>query len=155
MPPRATFLMLPPLPAHRESFFAHAKTFRRLIFFLFLFSSGVAAAQEAPPVLSGAVTVRLDHAAVLAVPPQTQLVVVGNPSIADVAKPAKAANVVILTGKAFGQTNVVMVDSEGNVLGAALVRVEAADAPLVTVQRGADSRQTYSCTPNCSPTAGT
>ncbi|MEW6123213.1 MAG: pilus assembly protein N-terminal domain-containing protein [Pseudomonadota bacterium] len=123
------------------------------MFSLFFFSSEIAAAQDAPPLFSGAVSIRLDHAAVFAVPPLTQLVVVGNPSIADVAKPSKAANVVVLTGKSFGQTNVVLVDGEGNVLAAALVRVEASDASLVTVQRGADSRQTYSCTPNCSPTA--
>ncbi len=48
----------------------------------------------------------------------------------------------------------VLVDADGRVLGAALVQVAAAEAPLVTVQRGPDSRQTYACTPTCAPTAG-
>lgn len=154
MPEEAIVSILPPMTPFCESFFAGAKTSKGLILGFLLGLSSPAAAQEAPPPFSGGVSIRLDHAGVFAVPVDTQLIVVGNPAIADIAKPSKAANVVVLTGKSFGQTNVVLVDAEGRVLGSALVRVEAPDAPLVTVQRGADSRQTYSCTPTCAPTAG-
>lgn len=146
--------MLPPKLPFRESFFAFAKISRLTILGLVLGLSSVVAAQEAAPAFSGAISIGLDHAGVFSVPAGTQLIVVGNPAIADVAKPSKAANVVVLTGKSFGQTNVVLVDPEGQVLGAALVRVAAAEAPLVTVQRGPDSRQTYACSPTCAPVAG-
>ena len=132
---------------------ARTRLLRPLLAAVILSTASPAGAQEAAPALSGPVSIGLDHAGVFAIPTDTQLMIVGNPAIADVTKPAKAANVAVLTGKSLGQTNVVLVDGEGRVLGAALVRVEAARAPLVTVQRGADSRQTYACTPNCAPAA--
>ena len=110
-----------------------------------------AAAQQPPPVLQGSFAVAIDHAALFTLPPDTQALIVGNPSIADVTKPAKSGNLAVITGKAFGQTNVLVTDSEGRLLAAASIRVEQVGGPMVTVQRGADLRQTYSCTPACVP----
>ncbi len=111
-----------------------------------------AVAQQAPPVLQGMVAVAIDHAALFTLPPETQVLIIGNPSIADVTRPAKAGNLAVITGKAFGQTNILLTDSEGRLLSAASIRVEQVGAPLVTVQRGTESRETYSCTPACAPT---
>ena len=110
-----------------------------------------ALAQQAPPLLQGTFSLAIDHAALFTLPADTQALIVGNPSIADVTKPSKSGNLAVITGKAFGQTNVLLTDGEGRLLSAASVRVEQVGGPMVTVQRGSDSRQTYSCTPACAP----
>jgi len=119
--------------------------------FALLIAIPSALAQQAPPVLQGAFSLAIDHAALFTLPADTQALIVGNPSIADVTKPGKSGNLAVITGKAFGQTNVLLTDSEGRLLAAASIRVEQVAGPMVTVQRGADSRQTYSCTPACAP----
>lgn len=124
----------------------------RVVILAMLIGAVPALAQQAPPVLQGMVAVAIDHAALFTLPPETQVLIIGNPSIADVTRPAKAGNLAVITGKAFGQTNILLTDSEGRLLSAASIRVEQVGAPLVTVQRGAESRETYSCTPVCAPT---
>ena len=102
-------------------------------------------ARAAEPV----VTVTLDRAEVMRLPAGTETIVVGNPIIADVTM-LKGAGQLILTGKGFGETNLVFLDRQGDILTQALLRVRQSSSTLV-VQRGVD-RETYSCTPRCQPT---
>jgi len=107
----------------------------------------VSAAQpEALPV----VTVIVDNAKVIRLPEKTQTVVVGNPFIAEVT-PQKNG-VLILTGKSFGSTNLIALDSAGALIAETMIRVEASREATITVQRGMD-RESLSCTPNCQPSA--
>lgn len=75
-----------------------------------------ALAQQAPPLLQGTFSLAIDHAALFTLPADTQALIVGNPSIADVTKPSKSGNLAVITGKAFGQTNVLLTDGEGRLL---------------------------------------
>lgn len=96
------------------------------------------------------VTVIVDNAKVIRLPEKTQTVVVGNPFIAEVT-PQKNG-VLILTGKSFGSTNLIALDSAGTLIAETMIRVEASREATITVQRGME-RESLSCTPNCQPSA--
>lgn len=103
---------------------------------------------SSPAFASDQITVVLDHAQVLKLPPKAQTVIIGNPLIADVLIQKNGSMVV--TGKSFGITNLIAQDASGAVIGESLLRVEAPSEGLVVVQRGMD-RESYSCTPKCQP----
>ncbi|GJE83498.1 MULTISPECIES: pilus assembly protein N-terminal domain-containing protein [Methylorubrum] len=100
------------------------------------------------PAPQGAVSVQVDNAKVIRLPEKTQTVVVGNPMIADIT--LQKNGVVVLTGKSFGTTNLIALDGRGAMLAESTISVQAAQASIITVQRGLD-RESYSCTPNCQP----
>ncbi|CAD5284732.1 Pilus formation protein N terminal region [Bosea sp. 62] len=97
-----------------------------------------------------AVQVTVDHAKVLRLPEKAQTVIVGNPAIADVT--VQRNGVMIVTGKSYGVTNLIALDATGALLAESSVRVGAASDSILTVQRGLE-RESYSCTPNCQPSA--
>ena len=104
--------------------------------------------QAAEPV-SDHVIVMLDRAKLLKLPDHVDTIVVGNPSIADVTMIRKN-NLVVVTGKGFGETNLIFLDTTGQPLSEALVTVRTSQT-MLTVQRGVD-RESYSCAPRCEPT---
>ncbi len=107
------------------------------------------AAQAAPQDTPGdSVLVLVDHAKVVRLPEKARTVIVGNPAIADVT--LQRNGVMVVTGKSFGVTNLIALDSSGTLLAESLVRVSAASDALLTVQRGME-RESYSCTPVCQP----
>ena len=73
-------------------------------------------------------------------------IVIGNPAIADAS--VQDATTVVLTGKGFGVTNLVILDSEGAPVVDEQVFVTRGDARSVRIYRRADI-QTLSCTPLC------
>ena len=73
-------------------------------------------------------------------------IVIGNPAIADAS--VQDATTVVLTGKGFGVTNLVILDSDGAPVVDELVFVTRGDARSVRIYRRADI-QTLSCTPLC------
>ena len=93
--------------------------------------------------------VTIDQAKIERVPEGTSTIVIGNPMIADVSM-LKGGVGMVVTGKGYGQTNLIAIDAEGAVLGEKQLRVEPGNTVLV-VQRG-DSRASYSCNPVCMPT---
>jgi hypothetical protein len=95
------------------------------------------------------IRVTIDQAKVAKPPQGTATLVIGNPSIADVSM-LKGGAAMIITGKGYGQTNMIALDAQGDVLQENQLRVEPGNAVLV-VQRG-DSRSSYSCNPICMPT---
>lgn len=97
-----------------------------------------------------AITVHLDQARILKLPDRAATVVIGDPLIADLS--IQPGGLAVVTGKAYGATNVVVLDKSGAVLSEKTVEVKGPDEPLVVVYRGL-TRQTYSCTPECSPRA--
>ena len=95
------------------------------------------------------VYVTLDRAQVMPYPVDTETIVVGNPIIADVTM-LKNSGQIILTGRGYGETNLVFLDHTGRVLSEARLRVRGSQ-DLLVVQRGVD-RETYACQPRCQPT---
>ena len=103
-------------------------------------SSSGAAAQE--------LIVKYDQSQLLRLPRPVAEIIVGNPSIADVT--VQSGNLLVVTGKTFGITNVIALDSERNVIQDQRVMVMREEARVVNLQKGA-KRETYNCTPNCNP----
>jgi Pilus formation protein N terminal region len=94
--------------------------------------------------------VTLYQAEVFEMPEGTTTLIVGNPIIADVTV-LKKGNKLLITGKGFGETNVLAIDNEGNLITETLVRVSPSNENKLIVQRGTE-RESYSCAPRCMPT---
>jgi Flp pilus assembly secretin CpaC len=73
-------------------------------------------------------------------------IVIGNPEIADAS--VQDAMTIVLTGKGFGVTNLVVLDADGAPIVDEQVYVSRGTASSVRVYRRA-SVQTLSCTPYC------
>ena len=96
------------------------------------------------------ISVVMDQALVVRSPDRVRTMILGNPSIADISSEGKG--MLVITGKAYGSTNLVLIDEDGKVVGESLIQVGPARAGVVTVQKG-DIKQAYSCTPKCMPMA--
>ena len=93
--------------------------------------------------------VRYDQSQLLRLPRPATEVIIGNPSIADVS--LQDGNLLVVTGKTFGITNIIALDGEHNIIQDQRVMVERDDRRVVNLHKGS-TRFTYSCTPNCEPT---
>jgi Flp pilus assembly secretin CpaC len=106
-------------------------------------STAIAGGQTLPP---ATVMVVLDQARVVPLPQNVATVVVGNPSIADAS--IQNGSLMVVTGRGFGLTNVMLLDKAGQTLSEHQVRVVAPRDETVTVFRGGE-RMTYACAPRC------
>jgi Flp pilus assembly secretin CpaC len=114
-----------------------------------LLAAGPAVATETvSQAMAEPVAVMIDHAKVLRLPERAQTVIVGNPIIADVS--IQQNGILVLTGKSYGRTNLIALDSGGALIAESMISVQAPTDSIVTVQRGL-ARESYSCTPNCQP----
>jgi hypothetical protein len=94
------------------------------------------------------IAVMMDQARTLKLPDRAATVIIGDPLIADLS--LQPGGLAVVTGKAYGATNVVVMDNGGAVLMEKTLEVTGPSDPIVVVYRGV-SRETYSCTPLCSP----
>jgi hypothetical protein len=95
------------------------------------------------------VEIALDQAQVMRLPTGVATIVIGNPLIADGS--LQAGNLLVVTGKGHGTTNLMALDRGGRVLMDKSITVTGPrNGNLVTVYKGAD-RESYSCSPTCSP----
>ena len=92
--------------------------------------------------------VRYDQSTLLHLPKPVAEIIIGNPSIVDVT--VQSPNLLVITGKTFGMTNIIALDAEKNIIQNQRVLVDRDQHKVVNLVRGT-ARQTYSCTPNCSP----
>ena len=95
------------------------------------------------------IEVTLDQAKVVKLPPNAQTLIIGNPIVADVTV-LKSRNSMVLTGKGFGVTNMIALDSQGALVDEVTIEVTVAKDKVLVLQRGLD-RESYSCVPNCMP----
>jgi Flp pilus assembly secretin CpaC len=110
--------------------------------------AAAAALATTQPGLAGSLSVTVDHAKVMRISRPADIVIIGNPAIADAA--IRDSRTLIITGRSFGTTNLIVLDAEGNSIADEIITVSAPNDQIVTVYRRA-SRQSYSCTPECSP----
>ena len=94
------------------------------------------------------INVILDRALVVHVDRPADTVIIGNPLIADAT--VRDNQTLIITGRSFGTTNLIVLDKDGREIANHLLTVAVADDNLVTVFNRV-GRQTYSCTPVCEP----
>jgi len=111
-------------------------------------STGPSTNSAAPAAENETVMVMVDHAKVVRLPDRTQTVIVGNPMVADIT--IQRNGIIVVTGKSYGATNLIALDSAGLLLAESTISVQAPTDAVVTVQRGL-ARESYSCTPTCQP----
>ncbi len=92
--------------------------------------------------------VRYDQSQLLRLPRPLAEVIIGNPSIADVS--VQGGNLLVVTGKTFGVTNIIALDAQRNVIQDQRVVVEQDDQRTVVLYKGA-ARHTFTCSPTCAP----
>lgn len=97
----------------------------------------------------GPISVKVNMARILRINAPAATVIVGNPGVADVT--IQDPQTLVLTGKSYGQTNLIVLDSMGNPIADTALEVVESTANAVTVYMG-NSRTTLACAPVCQPT---
>lgn len=92
------------------------------------------------------IAVVINQAKIVKIARPADTIVVGNPAIADAA--VQDATTIVLTGKGFGVTNLVVLDKDGSPIVDEQVIVSRHDPLSVRIYRRSDV-QTLSCTPYC------
>jgi Pilus formation protein N terminal region len=103
----------------------------------------------APSARANDLIVRYDQSQLIRLPRPAAEVIIGNPSIADVT--IQGGNLLVVTGKTFGITNIIALDAQRNVIQDQRVLVERDDQRAVVLYKGS-MRESYTCTPMCAPT---
>ena len=111
----------------------------------FVLAAGASPARAETDVLA----VTLDQAKIARLPRGATTLIVGNPMIADVTM-LKNNSMMVITGKGYGQTNLIAIDAQGSIVEDKEIRVLPSTA-LVILQSGG-SRMSFACNPDCMPT---
>lgn len=112
----------------------------------------VAATFTAAPAFAadGLYSVQINKTEVLRLPAPASAVVVGNPEIADVS--IHAADTLLVVGKGYGETNLLILDKNGNTMMSSDIQVITPQSRnQVRIFNAANSRQTFNCGPSCNP----
>jgi Flp pilus assembly secretin CpaC len=103
-------------------------------------------------IAGSAISLQTDQTQMIALASEPGTVVVGNPSIADISVNGKQ---VFLHGRAFGDTNIIILDANGNQMAnfdVTVVHSANNDVAIYSARTSPDapaSRFTYSCDPTC------
>ena len=122
-----------------------ALVFKRLVL-AFVFAFAAVAIIAPRPAPAADVAVILDQAKLIKLPEKVATVVVGNPLIADAS--LQPGGLMVVTGKGYGTTNVIVLDRSGAVLMEKTIEVQGPREHIVVLYRGVE-RETYSCAANC------
>ena len=95
------------------------------------------------------INVNVNMARILRINAAAATVIVGNPGIADVL--IQDPQTLVLTGKSYGQTNLIVLDSAGNPIADTMIEVVQMQAGTVTVFQG-QARTSLACAPICQNT---
>ena len=106
-------------------------------------AAGAALADEATNI-----DVVLNQAKVMHISRPADIVIIGNPAIADAT--IQDNQTLIITGHSFGTTNLIVLDTSGQPIASGILTVKPPNDQVVTIYKRAQ-RQTFSCTPDCSP----
>jgi Flp pilus assembly secretin CpaC len=103
----------------------------------------VAMAQDGP------ISVKTNMARILRISAPAATVIIGNPGVADVT--IQDPQTLVLTGKSYGTTNLIVLDTQGNPIADTIIEVVQSSADVMTVYQG-PLRTSLSCSPVCQPT---
>ena len=88
----------------------------------------------------------IDEATLIRLGKDAAQLIVGNPAIADVS--AQSPRLLVITGKSYGATNLIALDSQGREIFNARLAVRDGDKRQVTLYKGT-MRQSLHCAPDC------
>jgi Flp pilus assembly secretin CpaC len=120
---------------------AFVKGTARLVTATFLVGTTAVGAVAEEPIMR----VYMDHARVLRLDRPVSKVIIGNAEVADAT--VADARTIVLTGRSFGTTNLVLLDADGNAIIDERILVSIDEGNTVRVFRQTD-RSELSCTPN-------
>jgi Flp pilus assembly secretin CpaC len=115
----------------------------KTVFFAWVIAALTASAASAQEDM---LRVYMDHARVLKLDRPVSKVIVGNAKVADAT--VADARTIVLTGRSFGTTNIVLLDGDGNAILDERILVSIDEGNTVRVFRQTE-RSVLSCTPNC------
>jgi len=115
----------------------------RAVIALFALLTAVTASAAAQPY-----SVPIDQAGLLRLPEDASAIVVGNPAIADATM--FDARTVFISGRAYGQTNIIALNAHGRVIYANDVSVTHTAREHVQVYHN-QNQQSFICNPVCRP----
>ena len=120
-----------------------ARSLTTVLAILALFSAFLA-----PPTIAadGMLNVFMNQARVLKLDRPVSKVIIGNSDVADAT--VADAKTIVLTGRSFGTTNLVIIDTDGNAIVDERILVSIDEGNTVRVFRQT-VRSVLSCTPNC------
>ncbi len=95
------------------------------------------------------ISVKVNMARILRISAPASTVIIGNPGVADIT--IQDPQTLVLTGRSYGQTNLIVLDAAGNPVADTVVSVIQAQSDTVTVYMGT-LRNTLACEPICQPT---
>ena len=95
------------------------------------------------------IAIVINRAKVMRISRPADTIIIGNPGIADAT--IQDNQTLIITGRSFGSTNLIVLDSEGQAIADEILMVMSSDEDVVTVFKRS-SQVTLSCTPQCAPT---
>lgn len=118
----------------------------------FAFAAGFAASVLAVLPFSSAkaqdLIVKYDQSQLIRLPRPVAEIIIGNPTIAEVT--VQANNLLVVTGKTFGITNVIALDADRNIIQDQRVMVVRDENKVVSLMKGG-KRESYNCAPQCNP----
>jgi Flp pilus assembly secretin CpaC len=106
----------------------------------------IASAASTPAFAESGIEVTMNQAKIVKLARPADTIVIGHPDIADAA--VQDASTVVLTGRGFGVTNLVILDDTGAPIIDEQVTVSRSTASTVRIYRRA-TVQTLSCAPYC------
>ena len=110
----------------------------------------IAVMTSRPSAVGARVDIQLDRTSVVRLPASAAAVVVGNPSIADIA--VHSTDTLLVLGRSYGSTNILAMDSVGRIISNTDVHVGSdRGQSSLRIYQGADSRRTFACDPDCLP----
>ena len=107
-----------------------------------------ALAIEVPAARANDLIVKYDQSQLLRLPRPAAEIIIGNPTIADVS--VQGGNLLVVTGKSFGITNIIALDADRNIIQDQRVLVQRDEVRVVNLQKGS-KRESYNCSPQCNP----
>lgn len=108
-----------------------------------------AAVSLLPTAVAGAtnpIFIEQDTSQILKLPDVPSGIIISNPAVADAL--VHDGRTLVVSGRAFGQTNIITLDEAGEIMSEYKVIIQAQTENRLTLQRGR-RRSTYSCTPDC------
>lgn len=100
------------------------------------------------PALADSINVIVDRAKVMRISRPADVVIIGNSAIADAT--IQDNQTLIITGRSYGTTNLIVLDQTGDAIADATITVSPQNDQMVTVYRRSE-RTTFSCAPDCAP----
>jgi hypothetical protein len=92
--------------------------------------------------------VKYDQSQLLRLPRPVSEIIIGNPMIADVT--IQSGNLLVVTGKSFGITNIIALDGDRNIIQDQRILVQRDEVKVVNLSKGG-KRESYNCSPQCNP----